>query len=433
MSPPPHVLPAGVFDALARGGGGAEGVRLLAAAERSKHLLLVRSVAEFSRDDGQGGARAAEGYALLADLCAAVPAAAEEVLRYPSVGLWALTTLRAMRSGDHDATRPERLAALALTVAARAGTGLAATVLTEHGGLGFPSLGGSRLNGAGDRSPRRARVRDGRLELDEGRWVRLGPGHPGWRPVRRLRIDLPGGPWDVRLDDVDPYSFPPHACPRLVLHPRDVAVWRRSLQESAQVLAARHPAAAEEVREAVSVLTPILASADSHAGASAQAAFGSVAMSRPVGGTHTAVMLVHEAQHQKLNALMTMFDLVRPLPAGQADRYYAPWRSDPRPFVGLFHGAYAYLGVTSFWRTEWLRGAGGVSTAALYARWRDVTHDAVGRLLGTDRFTPLGRSFAERMLRVLDGWRDERVPVDAREWALKEARRHRAHYAARHG
>ncbi|GAA1506950.1 HEXXH motif domain-containing protein [Sphaerisporangium rubeum] len=431
MSPPPHVLPAGVFGALARGEGGAEGVRLLAAAERSKHLLLVRSVAESFRDDGQGGTRAAEAYALLADLCAAVPAAAEEVLSYPSVGLWALTTLRAMRSGDHDRIRPERLAALALTVAARAGTDLAATVRTEHGGLGFPSLGGLRLSGAGDRAPLKVRVRDGHLELDEGRWVRLVPGHLGWRPVRRLRLGPPGGLWEICLDDVDAYSFPPHPCPRFVLHPPEVQAWRRSLQESAEVLSARHPAAAEEVREVVRVLTPVLASGDSHASASAQAAFGSVAMSRPVGGTHTAVMLVHEAQHQKLNALMTMFDLVRPLPDDQNDQYYAPWRSDPRPFIGLFHGAYAHLGVTSFWRAEWLHGTGGVPAAALYARWRDVTLEAVDRSLGTGRFTRLGRSFAEEMLRVLDGWRDERVPADAREWALREARRHRAHYAAR--
>jgi uncharacterized protein len=306
-------------------------------------------------------------------------------------------------------------------------------VLTEHGGLVFPSLGGLRLSGAGDRSPRRVRVRNGQLELDEGRWVRLGPGHPGWRPVRRLRFRLPGGLWEVCLDDVDAYSFPPHACPRRTLSARDVERWRRSLQESVEVLAARHPAAAEEVRVAVSVLTPVVADKGSHASASAQAAFGSVAMSRPAGGTHTAVMLVHEAQHQKLNALMTMFDLVQPLPAGQADRHYAPWRSDPRPFVGLFHGAYAHLGVTAFWRTEWRHGAGGVPAAALYARWRDVTLDAVSRLLDTDRFTPLGRSFAADMLRVLEEWRHERVPADAREWALAEARRHRAGYAARHG
>jgi hypothetical protein len=33
-------------------------------------------------------------------------------------------------------------------------------------------------------------------------------------------------------------------------------------------------------------------------------------------------------------------------------RYYVPWRDDPRPISGLLQGAYAYLGVTGFWRTR---------------------------------------------------------------------------------
>ena len=61
-----------------------------------------------------------------------------------------------------------------------------------------------------------------------------------------------------------------------------------------------------------------------------------------------ASVLVHECQHAKLNAVLDLIPLSRPDQA----RYYAPWREDPRPLGGLLHGAYAYLGVSDFWRVQ---------------------------------------------------------------------------------
>src|SRR4051794_32475119 len=49
-----------------------------------------------------------------------------------------------------------------------------------------------------------------------------------------------------------------------------------------------------------------------------------------------------------LNAVDLLFDLVRPSGALGCSR----WRDDPRPPFGILHGAYAYLAVTRFWRTE---------------------------------------------------------------------------------
>jgi hypothetical protein len=52
----------------------------------------------------------------------------------------------------------------------------------------------------------------------------------------------------------------------------------------------------------------------------------------------TAVLLTleRESQHSKFAAVLHHFDLFEP---GGEERYYAPWRPDPRPLIGLFHGA----------------------------------------------------------------------------------------------
>jgi HEXXH motif-containing protein len=46
---------------------------------------------------------------------------------------------------------------------------------------------------------------------------------------------------------------------------------------------------------------------------------------------------VHEVQHLKLAALLDIVTLTMP---GEHDRYYAPWRDDPRPLSGLLQGTY---------------------------------------------------------------------------------------------
>ena len=92
-----HRIPRRLFDGLAAGGGGAEAVRELAAAQYSKHVILLRGVLAAAGAAGQEQARlASQGYALLAAAQRRDPAAADAVIRYPSVGAWALRTARAL-------------------------------------------------------------------------------------------------------------------------------------------------------------------------------------------------------------------------------------------------------------------------------------------------------------------------------------------------
>ncbi|PJT49546.1 HEXXH motif domain-containing protein, partial [Streptomyces albidoflavus] len=75
-------------------------------------------------------------------------------------------------------------------------------------------------------------------------------------------------------------------------------------------------------------------------------AFGAVLSSEPPDAAGFAETLVHETQHIKLAALAALTPLHH---AGPAPRHFAPWRPDPRPFDGLWHGVYSHLALADWW------------------------------------------------------------------------------------
>ncbi|GAA4982034.1 HEXXH motif-containing protein [Nonomuraea thailandensis] len=395
---------------------------MLAAAEFSKQLLLFRGIAEAVDDLPSCDQKsvAAEGYAALIESGRDHYGCVKSVLGYPSVGLWGHATLDALRSGDPRKGRPERLAVLALAAARRARTELTLATLTERDTLAVPSYGVYDVPGAADRTPYVLRARDGALTFTGGLV-------PGRRHIRNLALGE--GAWEVRFDDTDATGFPFQPGQRATVQPRDFGTWQSRLREGADLLSAHHPAAAAEVFAAIKVLTPVKSRVGGHASASCRAAFGCVALSLPQDGTQAAETFVHETQHLKLNALMTMFTLVRP---GAHGLFYAPWRPDPRPFLSLFHGAYAHLGIALFWRHEWQR-TGSLIAAARFARWREVTFVVTQQLLAAGGCTPLGRTFAEGMLRTLEGLREDKTPATARTWALGKARLHHSAWRKANG
>ena len=140
--------------------------------------------------------------------------------------------------------------------------------------------------------------------------------------------------------------------------------------------------------------------------------FGTVAMSRQPDKYTCAETLVHEAQHLKLCALLDLVPMTRRPDDGQ--RYYAPWRTDPRPASGLLQGAYAFLGVSGFWRGQLACRLGTAvrqRAQAEFARWRDGVALVVETLLGSGQLTEDGENFVATMARVLDAWWREPVPA----------------------
>jgi HEXXH motif-containing protein len=185
----------------------------------------------------------------------------------------------------------------------------------------------------------------------------------------------------VRLEDADPLRDRLGLPPTGRLTPAEIAHWQRMLSESWQLLVRRHRPAAEILAEVLRVIVPVQPdpAADAVSATSAHA-YGAVAMSAPTDPVALSVGLLHETAHSLLNAATLLFDLVRP----SRTLGYSPWRDDPRPATGILHGAYAYLAVTRFWRTE-ARLSGSRRAQFEFARWRAAVAVAADSLLVANR------------------------------------------------
>jgi HEXXH motif-containing protein len=144
------------------------------------------------------------------------------------------------------------------------------------------------------------------------------------------------------------------------------------------------------------------------------------------------VTLAHEVQHLKLSGLLDVVSLTLP---DDGHRFYAPWREDPRPINGLLQGAYAYLGVSGFWRQQrhLEDGAAGILAHARFARWRAAAAQVSETLRSSGRLTPAGLEFVHGMTRTLSTWKAEPVPAQALALARHEAEQHLRHWRAANG
>jgi uncharacterized protein len=435
---PHHSLSAEQFAALARGGGDQDTIEQLVAGQRSKHLILLGKVAELARrgdypDDALGVA----GYQLLAHVQQKDPAAAADVMGYPSVGAWALHVIRSSVSSAADiesadtatvagealpGVRPSGLAAIAAAAAIKAGLDAEIEVPVLGAGVLLPSLGTAEAVGAtAVVAAKEAEVRSGNLR------VRVRPGEPGWRELRRATA----GPLSVLIDDLDPFRMPTSdggAAGRLT--PSQVAEFRATLRTAWPVLS---PGRAAEIAAIVQVIVPYQAPASGHVSNSSPQVFGTVAMSRQADGYTCAETLVHETQHLKLCALLDLVTLAQP---DDGQRYYAPWRPDPRPLDGLLQGAYAFFGISGFWRGQRDTAAEPEvrqRAHAEFARWRDGVALVIATLLRSGQLTSPGETFVTTMASVLDEWLREPVPADALAVAQGKSERHLVQWQANNG
>jgi HEXXH motif-containing protein len=411
-----HRMPLGMFQALARGNGGAAAIKELAAAQYSKHLILLRGVRKAA---GPGDRFALRGYELLAEAQRHDPDATEIVVRHPSVGAWALRTLR----GDQSVpgTSPDGLAAVAAAAAIRAGLSAEIEVPVTGNAVIFPSLGAAAANGHTaviHTSP--AEVRSQRLR------VTVGDDAPGWQGLREVRA----GSLDLVIDDLDPFRMPTAADLASRLTAAEIAEWSNQLLQVCSLLDSD---AIGEIAAAVRVIVPCATPPGVLVSSSAPENFGAVAMSWQPDPYTCAVTLVHEVQHLKLSALLDLVSLTMP---DDGRRYYAPWRVDPRPVSSLLQGAYAFLGVAGFWRRQrHITAAAEVRHRAdtEFARWRTGAARVVRTLRSSGGLTPAGQDFVREMAVLLDAWEREPVPDEALAQARRQADAHLARWQADNG
>jgi uncharacterized protein len=421
MSGASHRMPHDLFAALARGGGGPAAMRELAAAQYSKHVILLRAVLEAAVPGSRPEDRlTVAGYELLARVQREDPAAARAVISYPSVGAWALHTIRGNR--DMPQARPGVLAAAGAAAAIKARLNAEIEVPAADGWVTLPSLGVAAAEGA------TAVVRAAAGEVCSGSLrVAMRAGAPGWHELRGVNA----GALDVIVDDLDPFRMPAtDGEPTGRLTPEQMADLAEMLSAAWQVLDA---SSAAEIAALVRVIVPYRAPEHGLVSTSSPQAFGTIAMSRQPDAYTCAETLVHEAQHIKLSALLDLVSLCKP---DDGQRFYAPWREDPRPASGLIQGAYAFMGVSGYWRCQ--RAVASEPrvrerAAANFARWRDGAALVCGTLLSSGQLTPEGVEFTREMSRVLTAWQQEQVSAEALVVARNMADRHATRWQADHG
>jgi HEXXH motif-containing protein len=240
------------------------------------------------------------------------------------------------------------------------------------------------------------------------------------------------GSLNVLIDDLDPFRMPAVADLALRVSTVDASKWDTALQEAWPLLEVHHPAVAAEVAEAVTVVVPLTNARGGQASSSSSATFGAVALSEPPDPYTCAATLAHEVQHLKLSALLDIVALTLP---DDGQGYYAPWRPDPRPISGLLQGAYAFLGVSGFWRRQRQLADDTIRLRAdtEFARWRAAAAHVVETLRSSGRLTPAGLEFIQGMSQTLDAWQDEPISAEARTVARLEADMHLARWQSENG
>jgi HEXXH motif-containing protein len=413
-----HAMPREQFIALARGRADLGAIHQLVAAQYSKHLILVGAVGEMAKAERRPDDDIAlAGYELLDRVRGRVPAAVEEVISHPSVGAWAWATIR-----GGEGARPSGLAAVAAAAAIKAGLDVEIEVPVINGSVTLPSLGTAQA--AGDT----AVIRTGAAQVHSaGLVVQARPGQPGWRELRRVAV----GDRTILIDDLDPFRLSAPECEQTGrLDAARLADFTAVLRRAWAVLS---PARAREISAIVRVIVPFQAPDPGYASTSSPQAFGALGMSCQRDPYACGETLVHETQHLKLSALLDLVELTEP---DDGRRYYAPWRPDPRPASGLLQGAYAFFGVSGFWREQRAMAPGPrirQRAESEFAHWREGAALTAKTLLSCGRLTTAGTDFVGEMTEVLEAWCREPVSEDALARAHRKADRHRAQWQSDNG
>jgi uncharacterized protein len=405
-----HEVPPEHFTALASGRGGPAAIQLLAGVQHSKHLLLLRFLADARAGDPDH--RAAVDLLVQADRRDRTVVA--DLVRDPMVGAWAVQVSRRLVSTTDDSTAvpPGDLAQLgALAAVAAIRTGLDAEVRTHalSGAVTLPTLGAAVL---GPDGPAIVTVSGGRATVSDGSTEATVSGHDRrWLPLRRLAArhgDLAGS---LVIEDGNPYRDCYHAPAASRLTAAEVRHWQDTFDEAWRLLAELAPERAAELAAGLRSVVPLVTTDDGVArSGTARDAFGTLGLTRPRSAADLAVTLVHEFQHSKLGVLL---DLVPLHTLDGRERHFAPWRTDARPTSGLVHGIYAFLGVADTWRALREQPALAEMATREFVFTREQIAVGMSALEGSTELTQEGRRFAAELRRAVDRLLGETVPKSA--------------------
>ncbi|KDN23293.1 hypothetical protein DV20_06135 [Amycolatopsis rifamycinica] len=431
------------FTELAHGTGGAPVVHRLRKTERSRRLLLLRAVTDIAakKSDLPGPLPDPEqAWELLSRVQGVAPDALDLVLAHPYTGSWLGYTSRLLHRQIAGVcplwVHVGHIHAIAAAAAIRAKLSFSTEIPVWSGnaalpGLGVAKLGGDELHSVAkvrcDRSRREIRGETSAVELPTD----LSSDAPGWWGVRQVTLRAAAKTLTLRLDDVDPYrgSYDPILPQRLPA--AEVREWAVLLDEAWQLITRCLPQEAEALQAGFDSVVPRALMPFRTSSASSGEAFGSAIVARPTDPATLAAMLIHEFHHNRLSGLLHLVCLHTDDPA---ERFYTPWRDDPRPLGGVFQGVYAFFGVAAFWRA--LTRDDGYQLRLLaefeFAYWRAATWRVLRVLQNDPELTDDGRLFLGGVADLVGSWQQEEVSAVVAAAAAAAATDHYAGWRLRH-
>jgi HEXXH motif-containing protein len=402
-------------------------------ARLSKHIMLIAALldAVVRGADKEAASRFGAAFEVLCDAQRRDPQSTAELLAHPQIGVWAAYCTRQLyaRPGNASVDRQDlaHFSGVAMAAAMRARIDCTLRLPVRDGYVMIPTMGRVAA------SPREAWLasatsRAGELAIGD-RPVHAtaadgGPDRPGdWEPVRRLRTTHRGITLEVDLDDVDPYRHQHGRGPAPRLDPPDVAIWADLTDRAWGLLVESDPAHARELSAGLRSMIPLVTTNPSRGiSSTSQDGFGAFALTPPDSAMTLALAFVHEFQHSKLSGLL---DLVPLHDRNTSDRYYAPWRDDPRPIGGLLQGSYAFLGIADFWR-RLMRSSATVNVAQIHlASTRRQVGEVLDTLMTSGHLTIAGIRFVDTMRASLLRITAEPVSDVVEAEAAQAGRRHR--------
>jgi HEXXH motif-containing protein len=435
--------------ALVTGQGQVAVLRLLRAAELSKHRLLLamlmREVAQTR--PAEYAATLLPAYQLLTEIEAREPAAVRDLLALPQFGGWVSDCLRRLTapadaSGEDDtplATDLGQLAVVAATAALRTSYPFDLSLPLRHGALTFPGLGTAYPDaatawewGRAHLDARGGQVTSSVSTVQIPAAADLATSSRGnWSVIARLTTHASGLSFNVALDDRDPF-LDRYGVDRVPVTAEGLTNWQRLLDQAWGILARDHRAYATMIAAVVRALVPLTRSAPTQpVSSTAASAFGAIGLSLPDDPLAMAETLAHEFQHSVLSAAQDVVPLVEP---NASLSIYAPWREDARPVGRLIHGLYAHLGVARFWRQQ--RGSGSAAEQLRadveFARWRPLLTEAAEQIASADLLTEYGRELLSAVRAVLASWQHETLPPLAVDYGEDLSLDHRVRWRLRH-
>jgi HEXXH motif-containing protein len=395
----------------------------------------------------------------------------DAVLLHPMVGAWAAHCLRNLNQPDGcdgvtsywsdtaeapDTSDPDTVerdlghfGGIAVSAALRAGIDVDLAVRTSPGQLFLPTLGHVRL---GDSTTWcHVRASGGKVEVtatNSSNVARFDLNQPaaaraasaetaaapvGWFPQRTLSAHADGRRLALAVEDTDPFRDYGTLDVADTLDDGALARWQAALAAAWRILVRHHLDRAVPLAANTTSFVPLNPSGvEPTRFATYAEAFGAMSLSLPPSPVTLAAAIVHEFQHNKLYALMHLIPLIEV----DDQRFYAPWRPDPRPATGLLQGAYAHLALVDFWYREQSAATNPAERQAATFEFllsRSGLACALDTLADSGSLTPAGARFVAGMKAEIERWAsifiDDLSVVAAAEHAAAE---HRAAWLQSH-